>query len=50
MLATVPVSYTHLVLDALDQIAHIRSLDPVIRARCEEAIEAVRRGVVALDV
>ena len=44
------VRWAKQVLDALDQIAHIRSLDPVIRARCEEAIEAVRRGVVALDV
>ena len=44
------VRWAKQVVDALDQIAHIRGLDPVLRARCEDAIDAVRRGVVALEV
>ncbi|MDO5750664.1 MAG: DEAD/DEAH box helicase [Rothia sp. (in: high G+C Gram-positive bacteria)] len=44
------VRWAKQVVDTLDQITHIGQVDPGVRAVCQEAIEAVRRGVVALDI
>lgn len=43
------VRWAKQVIDALDQIAHIPTISPNLRASCEKAIALIRRGVVALD-
>lgn len=43
------VRWAKQVIDALDQIAHMPTISPNLRASCEKAIALIRRGVVALD-
>ena len=44
------VRWAKQVIDALDQITHIPTITPDLRARCKKAISLIRRGVVALDI